>query len=110
MKPSVSRNQPTVSSNFGVISTPWAIRLTCDGPFGSRINSPARDSGSLPVLSFCRLVTIGSTGAMPCTTSIWKPFGSVSRTRLPPPGSSRFSIPVAPGAFARPPRSSSLGA
>ena len=32
MKPSVSRNQRTVSANFGVISTPWPMRLTCAGP------------------------------------------------------------------------------
>ena len=72
MKPSVSRNQRTVSANFGVISTPWPMRLTCDGPLGSRISSPARCSGSSPVLSFWRgLTAIGATGAMPCTTSIW---------------------------------------
>ena len=52
MKPSISRNQPTVSWNFGVISTPCPIRFTCDGPLGSRISSPARDSGASPVLSF----------------------------------------------------------
>ena len=46
------------------------MRLTCDGPLGSRINSPARDSGASPVLSFWRLTGIGATGAMPCTTSI----------------------------------------
>ena len=71
MKPSVSRNQATVSSNFGVISTPWPMRFTCEGPLGSRISSPARASGSSPVLSFWRLAGIGGSGAMPCTTSIW---------------------------------------
>ena len=39
---------------FGVISTPWPMRFTCEGPFGSRMSSPARNSGSLPELSFCR--------------------------------------------------------
>ena len=110
MKPRVSRNQATVSSNFGVIITPWAIRFTCEGPLGSRISSPARDSGSSPVLSFWRLAAIAGTGAMPCTTSIWYPFGSVSRTRLPPPGSSIASTADAPGALARRARSSSLSA
>ena len=60
-----------VSSNFGVIITPWAMRLTCDGPFGSRISSPGRASGSGPELSGWRLTGIGGTVAMPCTTSIW---------------------------------------
>ena len=71
MKPSVSRNQATVSPNFGVLSTPWPMRFTCDGPFGSRISSPARASGSSPELSFWRGFSgIGSSVAMPCTTSI----------------------------------------
>ncbi len=62
----------TVSANFGVISTPWPMRLTCEGPLGSRISSPARESGLSPVLSFWRgLTLIGSTFSMPCTTSIW---------------------------------------
>ena len=34
--------------------TPWPMRLTCAGPVGSRISSPARVSGSSPELSFWR--------------------------------------------------------
>ena len=59
--PSVSRNQPTVSLNFGVISTPWPMRLTCAGPRGSRISSPARAVGASPELSLCRFTGIGAT-------------------------------------------------
>ena len=71
MKPSVSRNHFTVSPQCGVISTPWPMRLTCAGPFGSRISSPARDSGASPEFIFWRLTGIGGSCAMPCTTSIW---------------------------------------
>ena len=68
--PSVSRNHFMVSVNFGDISTPWPMRLTCAGPRGRRINSPARAVGASPELSFCRFTAIGSTCAMPHTTSI----------------------------------------
>src|SRR5262252_5000119 len=53
MKPSVSRNHLMVSWKRDVISTPWPMRLTCEGPLGRRISSPARDSGLSPVLR-CR--------------------------------------------------------
>ena len=84
------------------------MRLTWAGPLGSRINSPARAVGSLPEFILCRFTGIGASCSMPHTTSIWKPFGSVRRTRLPPPGSSMFSTPVAPGALASFLSSSSL--
>ena len=110
MNPSVSLNHCTVSRTFGVPSTPCPIRLIGAGGLGSRISTPARRSGSLPVFTGSRATGIGGNVSIPCTTSTWYPFGSRSRTRFPPPGSSIPSTGDAPGAFAARPRSASLAA
>ncbi len=110
MKPRVSRNHCTVSFTFGVPSTPWPIRLMGAGALDSRISAPARRRGSEPVFIGSRTTGMGASFSIPCTTSIWYPFGSFRRTRLPPPGSSIASTADAPGAFATRWRSSSLAA
>jgi hypothetical protein len=47
------------------------MRLIGVGDLRSRISSPARRSGWLPVFMGCSGTGMAGSASMPCTTSIW---------------------------------------